>query len=111
MFCPIRAITSINSTTANEPAPVPKSAPLTVESLAGLCLGQLAEDPRQLAEFMSHTGYTPQGLRGALGSAQLGRGLIDYFAGNEPLLLALCANNNLRPDEFMRVWARINPAG
>ena len=37
--------------------------------------------------------------------------LIDYFAGNEPLLLALCANNGLSPDDFMRVWAKLNPAG
>lgn len=90
---------------------MPHSLPLTAESLADMCLGLLAEDPRQLAEFMALTGYTPQALRGALGSDQLGRGLIDYFAGNEPLLLTLCANNNLRPDDFMRVWARLNPAG
>ena len=90
---------------------MPTSLPLTAESLADMCLGLLAEDPGQLAEFMTLTGYTPQTLRGALGSDQLGRGLIDYFAGNEPLLLTLCANNNLRPDDFMRVWAKLNPAG
>ncbi len=94
-----------------EPRTVPKSSLLTPESLARMCLGLLAEDPGQLAEFMSVAGYTPQSLRAALGSAQLGQGLIDYFAGNEALLLALCANNQLRPDDFMRVWATLNPAG
>ncbi|MHB1102564.1 MAG: DUF3572 family protein [Devosia sp.] len=88
-----------------------KNPRLSAESLAEFCLGQLAEDPQQLAEFMTMTGYSPAALRSAAGSDQLARGLIDYFAGNEPLLLALCANNSLRPEEFMRVWARLNPAG
>lgn len=88
-----------------------RNQPLSAQALAELCLGQLAEDPRQLAEFMAMTGYSPAALRSAVGTDQLGRGLIDYFAGNEPLLLALCANNGLKPDEFMRVWARLNPTG
>ena len=29
----------------------------------------------------------------------------------EPLLLALCANNRISPESFMRVWAKLNPAG
>jgi hypothetical protein len=90
---------------------VPTRAAVTPETLAQLCLGHLAEDPAQLAEFMSVTGYSPDGLRQAVGSDQLGRGLIDYFAQNEPLMLTLCANSGLRPEEFMRVWARLNPAG
>lgn len=93
------------------PRTVPKSPHLTSEALAAFCLGHLAEDPRQLAEFMGVTGYSPTALRGAVGTEQLGRGLIDYFAANEPLLLALCANNSLKPEEFMRVWAKLNPAG
>ena len=84
---------------------------LTPEVLAELCLGQLAEDPEQLAQFMGCAGYSPASLRGAVGSRQLGRGLIDYFAQNEPLMLALCANNALKPEDFMRVWAKLNPAG
>ncbi|MHB1108987.1 MAG: DUF3572 family protein [Devosia sp.] len=93
------------------PRTVQKNPRLSAESLAELCLGQLAEDPRQLAEFMTVTGYSPAALRSAAGSDQLGRGLIDYFASNEPLLLTLCANNRLKPEEFMRVWGRLNPAG
>jgi len=88
-----------------------KSAPLTSRALGELCLHFLAENPPQLAEFMTMTGYSPDGLRRAAGKPGLDRGLIDYFAASEPLLLALCANNGLRPDDFMRVWARLNPAG
>ena len=83
---------------------------MDAKTLADLCLGQLAEDPAQLAEFMSISGYDPQGLRAALASGELGGGLIDYVASNEPLLLALCANNGLRPVDFMAVWHKLNPA-
>lgn len=90
---------------------MPKEAGFTPHDLADLCLGYLAEDPGQLAEFMNVSGYSPPALRAAVGSDQLQRGLIDYFARNEPLLLAFCMNNVLKPDDFMRVWAELNPAG
>jgi len=96
----------------NEPA-VPSLKPdlLTAAQLAELCLGYLAEHPEQLGEFMVQTGYSPDQLRKAVGGDQLARGLIDYFAQNEPLLLALCANSAIAPESFMRVWVRLNPAG
>jgi len=90
---------------------VPRSPELSSEALGAMCLGYLAENPPQLAEFMGLTGYSPDALRAAAGKPGLDRGLIDYFAQNEPLLLALCANNNLKPEAFMRVWARLNPSG
>ena len=83
----------------------------TPESLAELCLGHLAENPELLAGFMEVAGYSPQTLRDAIGGEQLRLGLIDHFARDEPLLLALCANNGLDVADFMRVWAKLNPAG
>jgi hypothetical protein len=50
-------------------------------------------------------------LRNAVGTPAFERGLIDYVAANEAILLALCANTGLSPEQFMRVWHRINPAG
>jgi hypothetical protein len=91
--------------------PLPKSIELTSQALGEMCLGYLAENPSQLAEFMGLTGYSPAALRKVAGTPELDSGLIDYFAQNEALLLALCANNNFRPDDFMRVWARLNPSG
>jgi|GEM_PF-2541963 len=82
---------------------------LEIKELGDLCLGLLAEDPGQLAEFMGYSGYDPTALRRAVGTRQLAAGLIDYFAGNEPLMLSLCANNGFRPEEFMQVWHRLNP--
>ena len=90
---------------------MPTSDGLTAEGLAELCLGHLAQDPELLADFMGIAGYSPAGLRAAVGTDHLGRGLIDYFAQNEPLLVHFCASNAMRPEEFMRVWAKLNPAG
>jgi hypothetical protein len=90
---------------------LPKSIELTPSALGELCLHHLAENPAQLAEFMGATGYSPNALRKAAGTPGLDLGLIDYFASNEALLMALCANSSFKPDDFMRVWARLNPSG
>jgi hypothetical protein len=79
--------------------------------LADLCLGHLAETPEELARFLDFAGYTPQGLRNALHSEQLTRGLIEYFASNESLMLSLCANAGIKPEQFMTIWHKLNPAG
>ena len=88
-----------------------KPAALNLESLAELCLGYLAENPEELGNFMGQAGLSPQALRSAVGSRDLAMGLIDYFASNEPLLLALCSNAGITPEQFIRVWYKLNPAG
>ena len=88
-----------------------KPGRLDVKDLADLCLHHLAENPEQLAEFMNISGLPPEGIRRAMGTESLARGLIDYFAQNETLLLALCEGANIKPEAVMRVWARLNPAG
>jgi hypothetical protein len=82
-----------------------------MKTLSDLCLGHLAENPEELARFLDYAGYTPQGLRNALNSAQLTRGLIEYVAANESVMLSLCANAGIKPEQFMAVWHKLNPAG
>ncbi|MNL87119.1 hypothetical protein D3C87_2161210 [compost metagenome] len=60
---------------------------------------------------MQHTGLDPQSLRSAIGTTRLQTGLIDYFAANEPILLALCANAGMNPESFMHLWHKLNPNG
>lgn len=79
-----------------------------VAAIADSCLSFLAENPEELLAFMQHAGLDPQSLRGALGTTQLQHGLIDYFASNEPILLALTANSSLTPEHFMGAWHRLN---
>ncbi|WP_407648135.1 DUF3572 family protein [Devosia rhodophyticola] len=71
----------------------------------------MAENPEDLARFMGHAGYDPSAFRQAIGTSEMTNGLIDYFASNETILLALCANAQIQPENFMRVWQILNPAG
>ena len=91
--------------------PRSEKAESSVASLADSCLGYLAENPDELLAFKQFAGLDPDALRGSVGSPALQRGLIDYFASNEPILLALCANSGISPEQFMRVWHRLNPSG
>jgi hypothetical protein len=88
-----------------------ENSALNAPTLAGLCLGYLAENPEELVRFMDVSGYDPASLRAAVSSRDLSAGLIDYFAQNEPLLLAFCANAGITPERFMGVWQKLNPAG
>lgn len=88
--------------------PVPPRSEPDISQLADACLGYLSENPEELLGFMQHAGLDPQSLRAALDTERMQHGLIDYFAANEPILLALCANQGMKPESFMRVWHRIN---
>jgi len=92
---------------------VPRSekADISAQALADACLGYLAENPDELLGFMQFSGLDPEGFRQSVGTPSLRHGLIDYFASNEPILLALCANAVMSPEQFMRVWQRLNPSG
>ena len=93
------------------PVPIQKSVSINATQLADLCLSYLAENSDELLRFMDFAGYDPASLRISVGSTQLNSGLVDYFASNESILLALCANAGITPEQFMRVWAKLNPAG
>ena len=95
----------------SQPVLNPKPTPLDSSALADLCLSFLAGNTDELLRFMDFAGFDPASLRASVGSVQLQRGLIDYFASNESILLALCANAAMTPESFMRVWHQLNPAG
>ncbi|UYO00401.1 MAG: DUF3572 family protein [Devosia sp.] len=77
-------------------------------AFADACLAYLAENPDELLSFLQQAGLTPQALRDAMGTERLQQGLLDHFAANEAILLALCANAGIAPESFMRVWHKHN---
>lgn len=91
--------------------PIAKPSTPDLTTVADACLGYLAENPDELLAFMQYAGLDPQSLRQAVGTKRLQTGLIDYFASNEPILLALCANAGITPETFMRLWHKLNPGG
>lgn len=72
--------------------------------LADAGIDYLASDPGELSLFLGATGYDVQGFRDALGSEELARAVLDYFASNEPVLLAMCANRGISVARFMGCW-------
>ena len=85
---------------------MPDPGRMTEMSKAGI--GYLASDPVELARFMNETGYDPDALRAALGSRDLAVAVLDFFAGHEDCLLAMCANAEITAADFMRVWQQLN---
>ncbi len=74
------------------------------ELMAQYCLDYLISDPAQLAEFMKYSGLDAQGIRENFTKPDFKSGLLDYFASNEPALLAMCAMANCDVKEFMQFW-------
>ncbi len=72
--------------------------------LAGAGIDYLASDPEELGRFLGITGFDVQGFRDALGSREMASAILDYFASNEPSLLAMCANRGISVERFMRCW-------
>ena len=80
----------------------------TVKEVADLCLEHLAQNPEQLAEFMVQSGIDPRSLRGLIRTDSFAHGLIDYVVSNEPLLVAVAAENSLSPETITRAWAKLH---
>ena len=77
-------------------------------SLAQSCQDFLFSDPEELVRFMKTTGFGPDSLRTALGTPELELAVFNYFANNEPALLAMCANKNINITHFMQIWNQLN---
>jgi hypothetical protein len=82
-----------------------------VEAVGDLCFTKLTNDPEELLRFMNVAGYNGAALRRALGTPALTRGMIEYVAQNEPLMLAVCGEGGIKPEAFMRVYYQLNPGG
>jgi len=109
VFCPMARVTSTAYESRNGTPPLALKVTLpTVRELADHSLAYLAQNPEQLADFMSLTGITGAALQRSLHDGSLANGLLDYVVQNEALLLAVCAQASLRPETVMQVWARHN---
>lgn len=77
--------------------------------VADACFAYLVSAPDALAHFMQTTGMSAQDLQANLGKNTLADGMLDYFIGHEPALLALCANSGLSPERLTQLWHKRNP--
>lgn len=81
---------------------------LQVSVLSEAGLDFLVGDPEELSRFMNISGYDPDTLRASIGTPEFELAVLNYFASNEPALLAMCANKGIQATDFMRIWHKQN---
>jgi hypothetical protein len=87
------------------------------EDLAIAALGFIAAEPERLSRFLALTGIAPDSIRAAAREPQFLVGVLDHVMGDERLLLAFAAENEVDPEAVMRArdaiagpgWERDTP--
>jgi len=86
------------------------------ETLAIAALGYLAAEPKHLGGFLAATGIGPDQIRNAARDREFLSGVLDYFSGDEALLVAFAREQDVDPAEIERartalggVWERDVP--
>jgi hypothetical protein len=77
------------------------------QALAIAALTWLAEDGERLQRFLALSGLGPQNLRRAAEEPGFLVAILDYLAGNEPLLIAFSDHVQHAPDHIMRTRDRL----
>jgi hypothetical protein len=77
------------------------------QALAIDALAWLAEDGERLQRFLALSGLGPQNLRRAAAEPGFLVAILDYLAGNEPLLIAFSDRVQHTPDHIMRARDRL----
>lgn len=89
-------------TSALSDSDLPETAENPAQNLAVKAFLFLAVDAERARRFAAETGLSRETLRSAAASADILRGVLDYLAGNESLLLAFIANCGIELAEFER---------
>ncbi len=74
--------------------------PEAAEQVAIDALSFLASKPEALGRFLALTGIEPPMLRGAAADPMFLVGILDYFLGDEPLLVAYAAQAGMPPADI-----------
>jgi hypothetical protein len=73
----------------------PLSGPEAAEHVAIQALAFIAADPERLGGFLAATGIGPADLRTAAREPHFLCGVLDYLAGDEPLLIAFAEHSGI----------------
>jgi hypothetical protein len=79
-----------------------KTRQAAAEELAIAALGFIAAEPERLGRFLALSGIGPASIRDAAREPQFLLGVLDHVAGDERLLLAFAADNDIDPETVMR---------
>jgi Protein of unknown function (DUF3572) len=78
----------------------PQARQEAAADLAVAALAYLAGDPEHLERFLALTGISPGDIRTAARAPDFLAGVLDYVAGDEPLLRAVAAHADVAPEEL-----------
>ncbi len=70
-------------------------------------LQYLAGDEEQLGRFLALSGCDPKDLRENAGDSGFLAGILEYYLGNEPTLLAFCEAHKINPENIMAAQYRL----
>lgn len=84
----------------------------SAEMIAIKGLQYLAGDEEHLERFLSLSGIDIADLRENAGSVEFQAGILEYFMGNEPTLLAFSAQHAIAPEDIAKAQLVLSgPAG
>jgi hypothetical protein len=90
---------------------VAKGVPITREfgeNLAIQALGFMAADPEWLGQFLATTGIGPDQIRTAAADPAFLRGVLDFVANDEKLLLGVAEHAGVSPESVERAHLVLN---
>ena len=74
----------------------------SAEHIASRAFGFLAEDKARITHFLNLSGVAPDALASLAGERTFLTGVLDHLMGDDALVLAFCANAELRPEDVQR---------
>jgi hypothetical protein len=80
------------------------------EELALRTLSYIASDEERLGRFLTTTGLRPETIRSAAASPGFLAAVLDYVAGDEPLLISLAQSLELKPERIMEARHTLSPS-
>jgi secreted protein with Ig-like and vWFA domain len=80
------------------------------EDLALRTLTYIVADEERLGRFLAVTGLQPDSIRSAAASPGFLAAVLDYVAGDEPLLIALAQSLALKPERIMEARWTLSPS-
>lgn len=83
----------------------------SAQELAVAALQFFAADPDRIGAFLAESGMDPRELRAQVNDPMFLAGILDHLLGNEPLLLAFCAENGTDPEHVLPARDSMASAG
>lgn len=82
--------------------PDPKQRQEAAAALAVEALSFIAGEPERLGRFLAITGMGPESIRAAAREPDFLLGVLDYLAGDEPLLIAFANQSGFDPEHVAK---------